>query len=57
MSHRDHEELCALHWAVLRGHLDAVRLLLARGANPNNIARRREGKDVKQFTPLGKMIE
>ncbi len=59
VTHRDNEGLCALHWAVLRGHLDAVRLLLSRGATANNIACRRrrreteEGIEVRQFTPLG----
>ena len=47
--------MCALHWATLRGHLDAVRLLLANGAFPNYVACReaRDGKPEHRFTPLG----
>merc|ERR1719402_534616 len=45
--------MCSLHWAVRRGHADAVRLLLDRGAYPNNIAILKvEEDDEVQVTPL-----
>jgi ankyrin repeat protein len=56
---RDHENMCALHWASLRGHMDAVKLLLGFNAAVNNVARRRHHDDnqheaiADQFTPLG----
>ncbi len=43
---RDNEGMCALHWSVLRGHLDAVRLLLGRGAHVNNIATQQQQQQV-----------
>lgn len=59
--------MCALHWATLRGHLDAVKLLLKSGAKINGVASRLIGEDgerpadsdsedaeYEQFTPLGK---
>ena len=42
-----------LHWAVLRGHLDAVRLLVENGAEINNVARVRKEEKLIRFTPLG----
>ena len=52
IGHVDNEGMCALHWAALRGHLDAVQLLLLKGANVNRVARR---NNEALLTPLGKL--
>jgi len=38
INHQDNEGMDSLHWAIRRHHPEAVKLLLERGAYPNNIA-------------------
>ena len=45
--------MCGLHWAVVRGHFDAVKVLLDAGAKTNFVAEKNEDGKVFQFTPLG----
>ena len=40
--------MCALHWAVSRGHGEVARLLVEAGAYTNHVARTEAG----QLTPL-----
>jgi ankyrin repeat protein len=44
MNVTDHQGMSAVHWAVVRGHLDVVRLLVDLGAFLNNIANLPHGK-------------
>ncbi len=37
INHQDNEGMDALHWAIRRHHPEAVKLLLEKGAYPNNI--------------------
>jgi inversin len=37
INQQDHEGLDSLHWAIRRHHPEVVKLLLERGAYPNNI--------------------
>ena len=59
LRHRDNEGTCALHWAAIRGHLDAVGLILDAGdafVNSVGTALTRETRELvggaEQFTAL-----
>ena len=51
INQKDHQGMSAVHWSVVRDHLDVVRVLVDGGAFLNDVANLPHGKIHETFLP------